>query len=333
MGGILLQRPPFSLLSSLSYADEMVTPGAGRTNTRRPGPRVRTLWLCIGLVFWTAAPGHAQDAPVDPTASQPLHWAFGSFLGTGVYRISDERSAFVLKIPARWALSHSAMGQDGERRLGLELRFPLTLGMLQSKTLGGYRNQDTYGTFAITPGLEVEIPVVRGWLLRPSFAIGWGKELGPNDDPAVNQSALIYQVGLKSRVHLPIEFGTWGLLTFVQYAGYNPTVGPSGDLLLVTGGLETRQRLFHLFNGPNPLFFETHATYNYVTALDKLRNGDAPPIDVGDFWEVGFAISQGVVPYRIFRIFPIERFGLAFQLSTDTDYRAIKLSFRSPFRM
>jgi len=204
--------------------------------------------------------------------------------------------------------------------------------VLRANSLGGYIGQDTYGTFSITPGLELEIPVTRDWLLRPSFALGWGTELGPTDDAVVEQTAFIFQAGLKSRVHLPIEIGNWGLLGALQYAGYDPNDGGVSDILVATGGLETRQRLGRLFHGPNPLFVESHATYSYVVDLAGRRRADAPTVGLDDFVEVGLAVSQGVVPFRLFGL-PIERLGLAFQMSTDTDYRAVKLSFRSPFRM
>ncbi len=262
-----------------------------------------------------------------------IHWAFSSFLGTGVYRITGERTAFILHIPGRFTLSRSKIGQDGERRVGVEVRLPLTLGIMQADTLGDFIDQESYGTVAFSPGVEVEIPVTRDWLLRPYVYFGGGWELGDADDnTSVVASALIYQTGLKSRYHLPIEVGNWGLLGAVQYAGYNPDAGASSDLLIVMGGLETRQRLGSLMNGNHALFIEGHATYSYVTDLAKLRNGANPPVGIDDFWEVGLGISQGVVPFRILRFIPIERFGVAFQLSTDTRYRAVKLSFRSPFR-
>ncbi len=269
-----------------------------------------------------------------------MHWAFGAFLGTGVYRLDEGRTAFTIQIPARWTLSRSALGQDGERRIGLELRFPVTLGVLTGDSIQDYIDQSVYGTIAFTPGIEAEIEVFRDLWLRPSFAMGWGTELGPDpvidpndpDPPEALSSALIYQVGLKSRYRLPIDRGVWSLLGFVQYAGYNPSEGPSADLLLVTGGFETRQRLGSLMRGNHALFWETHATYNYVSDLDRLRNGPGQPVGIDDFVEVGLAVSQGVVPFRLFGWLPIERVGIAFQLSTDLDYRAVKLNFRSPFR-
>lgn len=273
----------------------------------------------------------ASPATAQVRVTPPIHWGFGSFLGTGFYEISDDRRAFLLQIPARWTFRDAGFDAEGERRIGVELRAPLTLGVLQSGTVSGYTDQGTYGTVSIVPGLELEIPLTQDWLLRPYFAVGWGAELGPDDGSVVNQSALIYQAGLKSRYRLPTDLGTWAVLAAVQFAGYNPSTGDSSDLLVVTGGLETRQRFCQLFRGPNPLFIEAHATYNYVTDLSAVQRGTPTPTGVDDFFEVGLAISQGVIPFRIFRI-PIERFGIAFQMSVDSNYRAIKLNFRSPFR-
>jgi len=308
------------------------TPRPARTRLLRAA-RLVALVLLLGH----PAPLRAQDA----SDGRSLHWAFGTFLGTGVYRIGEDRTAFTVKIPGRFTVGRAALGDEGERRIGLELRFPVTVGVLTGDTIADYIGQDVYGTVAITPGLEAEIEVVRDWRLRPYFAVGWGTELGPVSapDPAdpdapidENESALIYQAGLKSRYRLPVDHGTWALLGAVAYAGYTPSEGARGDLLLVTGGFETRQRLGSLMRGNHALFWELDATYSFVSDLARLRDGASPPVGIDDFVEVGLGVSQGVVPFRALRWIPIERLGLAFQLSTNLEYRAVKLSFRSPFR-
>jgi hypothetical protein len=300
-------------------------------------PRRAAAGALLALLLVAPMAVRAQDSG----ESRPVHWALGTFLGTGIYRIGSDRTAFSLKIPGRFTVARSGLGANGERRIGLELRFPVTLGVLTGDSIADYIDQDVYGTVAFTPGLEAEIEVLRDWWLRPYLAFGWGTELGPVEEPDPTDpttsssqltSALIYQVGLKSRVHVPIERGVWALLGAVEYAGYNPSHGASGDLLLVSGGFETRQRLGSLVRGSHALFWEGHALYSYVTDLDRLRNGPGEPVGIDDFVEVGLAVSQGAVPFRLFGLIPIERLGLAFQLSTDLEYRAIKLSFRSPFR-
>jgi hypothetical protein len=300
------------------------------------GPRRKVV---VGLLLaWILA------APLVVSAQDSIdgvHCAFSSLLGTGVYRINSERSAFVLEIPARYTVSRSKYGQNGERRIGLEVRAPLTVGLLRGNNIEDFVDQDVYGTVTITPGLEAEVPLAEWWLVRPFFSVGWGTELGPDREPDLTDpanpivyergSALIYQAGFKTRFALPAEAGNWGLLGALRYAGYKPNDGRSADLLLIMGGVETRQRLGSYMNGNYALFVEAHASYSYVADLAELRKGEHRPIAVDDFWEVGLAVSQGVVPFRVFRI-PIERFGLAFQMSTDREFRAVKLSFRSPFR-
>jgi hypothetical protein len=304
------------------------------TESTQQAPRLRTaarVFISVGLLIATFAAPAAVRAGSGDDVAPPIHWAYGAFLGTGAYRISGDRAAFLLQIPARWTARRSGFDEDGKRRFGLELRFPLTLGVLRPDSTSGYIDQETYGTVSLTPGLELEFPLTHDWLLRPFFAVGWGTELGPDDVSAIKHSALIYQAGLKSRYRLPTDLGTWAVLAGVQFAGYNPDVGDSSGLLVITGGLETRQRLFQMFIGPNPLFIEAHAIYNYVNDLNERGNRAPAPVGVDDFWEVGLSVSQGVVPFRILRI-PIERIGIALQMGTNTDYRAIKLSFRSLFR-
>jgi hypothetical protein len=300
---------------------------------RRSRPREPLAVLCaasLALLACTLPQDAAAQSTEEPEAG--LHWAFASTLGTGVYRLAGDRTSFNILIPGRFALQRSKIGQENERRIGIELRFPLTLGVLQGNSFDDFVGQESLGTVSFVPGVELEIPVTQDWLLRPFASIGGGWELGEgSSNSSVVDSALIYSAGLKSRWHVPIDQGNWGVLSGVQYTGYDPRNGPSGDLLIVTGGLETRQRLFGLMRGNHALFIEAHGTYNYVSDLSKLREGEVRPLGIDDFWEAGLAVSQGVVPFRLFRI-PIERVGIAFQLSTDREYRAVKLSFRSPFR-
>lgn len=238
-----------------------VAPTRMRHGAGLPIP-ARLAWaVAAGLLLAAPMPAHAQDSG----EGRAVHWAFGTFLGTGVYRISSDRTAFSLKIPGRWTFGRSGLGEDGERSIALELRFPVTIGVLTGDSIADYIDQDVYGTVAITPGLEAEIEVLRDWWLRPYVAIGWGTELGPVKEPDPSDptatddglvSALIYQAGLKSRYRLPVDRGVWALLGAVEYAGYNPNRGASGDLLLVTGGFETRQRLGSLMRGNHALFWE-----------------------------------------------------------------------------
>ncbi len=253
-----------------------------------------------------------------------VHWAYGSFLGTGWYRVSADRKAFVLRIPPRWTYRQSGMDDEGNRQIGIEFRFPLTLGLAQIDDLGGIINQENFTTASFTPGIELEIPVTEKWLLRPYLRVGWGKELDGGE------SAWIYEGGIKSRYVLPIKKGDWGLLGAVQYAGYKPNVGASSDMLNLMVGIETRQPLGQFSFRDNPLYLEWQVTYNRLSDPASFRRRGDPNIEIHDFWEGALAVSMGDKPFRIFGM-NFDRFGLAYQISSDNRYRAIKINLRSPF--
>ena len=84
-------------------------------------PRSSASWAEASTFLRRAVTDCAQHG--DPAAESTIHWAFGSFLGTGVYRLSDERGAFVLKIPMRWTASQTAAA-SGEFAPRISTRAP-----------------------------------------------------------------------------------------------------------------------------------------------------------------------------------------------------------------
>lgn len=275
--------------------------------------------LCPGLLAADAD----NEAPADPEDGS-IHWAYGSFLGTGWYKISGDRKAFVLGIPLSWNYQKSGWAEDGKRQTGIEFKFPVTLGLAQIQDITSIVLPDNFSTASFTPGIELEIPLNRDWMLRPYLMAGWGKEIGGDE------SAWIYESGVKARYSLSWGNGNWDWLSAVQFAGFSPNVGESSTMLNIMTGIENQQQLGNwAFNG-NQLYLDWHFTYNrFSDPASFRRNGDSR-IEVTDFWESAAALSFGNKPIKILG-FNFDRLGLAYQISSDSEYRAIKLSLKSPF--
>lgn len=255
---------------------------------------------------------------------QPVHWAFSSFFGTGWYQVEDNRSVFVVRIPPRQTIRQSSY-ENGQRKLGIEIHYPLTLGLhnLDFDDIPGIISPDNFGTVSFTPGVEVEIPVNESWALRPFIKVGWGKEF------ELDQSAWIYETGIKSRYEFSSKHVEWAFLGNIQFAGFNPSDGQRDDISSVLLGLEARQPLARAFWGQE-YDLHWHATFTKLDRELQFANGDGSFTNIEDIFEVGLAFSFRDRPFR-FWFWKPARLGLGIKFSPDGDFQAITFTTRSWF--
>ena len=124
----------------------------------------RTLLSTVLLTLPAVAP--AQVVPYQP--EEQVHWAVAAFFGTGWYRVDENRKAFIFRIPPKQVLRESGWHDNGDRKLGVEIEYPVALGLHQLDDLPDFIEFDNYGTISFTPGVRVEIPVSERWSLRRS---------------------------------------------------------------------------------------------------------------------------------------------------------------------
>jgi hypothetical protein len=258
------------------------------------------------------------------TIFEPVHWAYSSFFGTGWYRVEDARSVFVIRAPIRQILRESSFTETGSRKLGVEIRYPLTIGMHDIEDLGGIIENDNFATASFTPGIELEIPINQRWYLRTLAHVGWGSDLG-NDD-----SAWIYYAGIKSRYVFPAKNHQWSLLNGLYYAGYTPDEGRSDHLAVAQIGVELLQPLKKATIKGEPI--DLHWTFMYSFLGNELHfnlpDGSFDPIQ--DQMEVSLQMSFRNRPFRVW-FFDVQRLGLGYQFSTSGEFTAITFSMRSWF--
>lgn len=255
---------------------------------------------------------------------EPIHWAYSSFFGTGWYQVEDSQSVFVMRMPISQTLRESSLSESGERKLGLQIKYPLTLGLHDLDDVGGILETGNLGTVSFAPGVVLEIPINKRWYLRPFAHVGWGKELN------TGESAWIYYTGVKSRYAFPGKKYDWYLLNSLYYAGYTPDQGRSDHLAIAQLGAELRQPL-----GKATLFgrnIDLHWSLMYSFLGHELHfnlpDGNFEPID--DQIEAAIAISLRDGPYA-FWFFKIHRLGVGYQFSSNGQFQAITFSMRSWF--
>jgi hypothetical protein len=266
----------------------------------------------------------AQSVPAGSEPAKQVHWAVGAFFGTGWYQVDKNRSVYILRIPPRQRVREAGFDEEGNRRLGIEIQYPLALGLNRLDDIPDFIDFDNYATVSFTPGVQVEIPIDRRWSLRPfaHFGYGWESE--------TEEGALIWYGGIKSRYRFHDDRYRWAFLSGVYYAGYKPEFEDRGKYGSVMAGLEFNQplRSFRLDN--DPLYLNWHLTYNWF--FDRLNfHVDEDRVEsFRDQWELGLALGKRDARMKIW-FMSFEHIGLGFRWSSNGQFNAITVNFRSPF--
>ena len=272
------------------------------------------------LVITTTATARAQ-APVE----DPIHWAYGAYFGTGVYRVDGGEEAFIISMRPRWQAREAALNDDGGRTVGIALRFPVAIGAyeLDVADVGGTLRADNVSTLSAVPGIEFDVPMSARWSLKPLAYLGWGTEL---DGDA---SAWIYWTGIKSRFVFPRDEATWALVNALTYVGYSARAGDNGNVLPLFTGFEVDRPLGMKKVADEPVVFHWHVAYtSYLNQLELVNNIEH--IRLEDEWELGLAFSTGPEPLRLWRL-KWDRVGIAYRFGSDGDFSGISLYFKSLF--
>jgi len=275
----------------------------------------------FGLIFCV---GHPLTSYAEPPEYEPVHWAYSTFFGTGWYQVGDNRSIFVLRLPPRQSLRESGFDDAGKRKIGIEIHYPLTLGLHSIDDIPDFIQIDNFGTVSFTPGVELEIPINEKWYLRSFAHVGWGIDLDSSD------SVWIYYTGLKSRYTFEGEKFDWALLNGLYYAGYTPDDGRSDRLAAAEIGVEFRQPLnsFTLMDREVDL----HYSFMYSFLGKELHFGlpDGGFDVVEDQFEIGVAMSFRSKPYKLWFL-NVRRLGIGYKFTSEDQFKAITLSMRSWF--
>jgi len=286
--------------------------------------RCHAAWLKFVALPMSALVCMTASANETRAVFEPVHWAYSSFFGSGWYKVDDARSVFVLKAPVRQTLRKSALSESGGRVLGIEIRYPVTLGLHQIEDFGGIIDNDNFATASFTPGVGLEIPVNPQWYMRTQANLGWGTDLQNSD------SAWIYYAGIKSRYAFPAEKYQWSLLNSLYYAGYSPDEGRSDHLAAAQLGAELRQPLerFAIRGEPVALYWTLMYSFLGNELHFDLPDGKFKPIQ--DQVEIGLQIGLLNRPFRLWT-FEFQRIGLGYQFSPDGELTAITFSLSSWF--
>ena len=279
--------------------------------------------LVVSSACLFLAPGGAS---AQEASSSSVHWAYSSYFGTGWYQVSGDRDVFVLRTTPRWELRKANYAEDGKRTIGIEFKFPITIGLdrFDINDIPGAADLENLASLSVTPGVDVTIPISERWALRPFVSLGWGTLL--ND----SESAWTYWTGIKSRYAFQNGKLNWALINSVAYVGYTPTEGPSEDFWPLMAGLEFDYPLGQSERDHEQLFLSWHGMYTtFEHNLDLVIEDDST-LPITDQWEFGLSFHKENERIKIW-LFSFDRLGLAFRFSSSGDLKGISFVFRSVF--
>ena len=293
-----------------------------------PGPSVRrrvtsrrsgTLLVAAALMVLIPVAVPAQEDPAaDPTAAQLVNFAYASQLGTGVYSVED-RTVYVLRAPVSFRVRHA-----DETRWGIRVLLPLTLGLhdFEPRDLidEGFP-EGKLETLTLVPGVQFDKRLYDRWIVRPYARLGAAKDLEGGD------LAIVYDVGLKSR--LILLRGTWELSLGNEflYAGATPTGEDSSSFFVeLDTGFDARHPMGFTVKERDPFFSLFAIHHLYVEPLEFERFF-GEPVRVRNTVEVGFAL--GVEPVAKIWGMKIPQLGLSYEYGSD--FWALRFNVGFPF--
>ena len=267
---------------------------------------------------------YIADVAAQEVSARSVHWAYSSYFGSGWYRVSGDRDVFVLRMTPRWDLSDADLAEDGTRTTGVELSFPITVGLnrIDFDDIPGTTDPDNLASLSVTPGIAVTIPLSERWALRPFASVGWGTLLNESE------SAWTYWGGIKSRYTFQNGNLNWALINSVTYVGYSPSVGPSEHFWPLVAALEFEYPIGNKQRDDDSLFVSWHGMYtSFENDLD-LVSQEGSTLPITDEWEFGLSFHKQEKPIKIWW-FNFDSLGLAYRFSSSGDLKGISFVFRS----
>ena len=274
--------------------------------------------MCSVFLCCTSIPAQAQQTL---EAEETVHWAYAAFMGTGLYKLDDNREVFILRVPLDWQWREPALTEDGQRRLGVRFEAPLSLGLHQLDGLNDLVDSDNFGTLSITPGVELDYLASERWKLRGYAHLGRG---GATDG---GEAAWIYDLGVRSRYAFRHGALDWGLVNELFHAGYDPDGGPADSL---GGFLAGTDFSLPLAGSSSGLALSWDLSYRWLGNNLSFRNRNASTSTFDDEWQLGIALARPGRPFKLgFLSFP--QLGLGYRFASEGGFSAITLNFQPLF--
>ena len=275
------------------------------------------LALVLAALFAPPAPA-ADPEPRGPALEDsPVNYAYAALLGSGIYTISG-RTIQIYTITGEVPLV-----RPSDERIGVGLILPVTLGFFdfEPEDLLESGLPEGVNTLSFVPGVELAIPLRRGWSLFPWVQVGVALDF------AADQQSWIFAGGLDARWER--RYGARLLRATVKpfYAGnVLEGFGSYDDYGEVDLGLEAREPLGACLGSAELDVGYFLIAYYYTQDLSFLR---APSTRLGlsNQFEAGFTVGT-VRPVRVWGV-TLPRVGFSYRFGAGVP--AVRLVLGAPF--
>lgn len=275
--------------------------------------------LALLLSLFVTPVAYSQE-----TADPDVHWAYASFFGTGWYKVSDTREAFVIRAAPRWTVGESGINEQGKREFDYTFRVPVTLGLTRFDLddIPGLIDPDNLSTLSVGFSADIDIPVTERFSVRPIAEIGYGTMLGESD------RAWTWRTEVRSRYMFESGKLNWRLLAGLGITGFEPNSGESDDFSYASVGAEFDYPIKWLSTENRQSILYWH--FGYTSFIDEIEFVSGPTrIDtVADYWQFGLALGNRDKPIKIWFL-SFDRLGLSYKYSNTGRLRGITFVFRS----
>ncbi|MFA9421032.1 MAG: hypothetical protein ACERLB_12850 [Gammaproteobacteria bacterium] len=256
-----------------------------------------------------------------------IHWAYSAYFGTGTYKLGDLATVAVVRPTPGWTFREAAIDEDGKRTVGWRLRVPVAIGYHQFdfRNISEIIDPGNVVTLSVIPGVEMDIPVTRRWLLRPLLYAGWGTVTDSSE------TAWSYWTGIKSRYTWNTGKLEWSLLNAISYVGFNPNADGTEGMVPIMAGFEWAYPFTNWKMDNVPLELSWHLEYtSFQNDLDIPPFLDSNTERVLDLWQVGVALGKHGKSFEFLGM-EWDRIGLAVERGGNNNLRGIKIYFSSVF--
>ncbi len=273
--------------------------------------------LALALLGTSVAFGQQETAP-------DVHWAYASFFGTGWYKISDTREAFVIRTASRWPVREARFDDAGNRTLGYTFRVPVTLGLARFdfEDIPGIVDPDNISTLSIGFAADIDIPINDRFSLRPIGELGFGTILGESGD------AWTWRTELRSRYRFEAGKLDWALLASIGNTGFKPDDGDSDHFTFAALAAEFDYPINWLTTDDRQTLLHWHLGYTDFIDEISFSSGTTRLDSVANYWQLGLAIGRQEQPIKVWFL-EFDRLGLAYKYGDNGRLRGITFVFRS----
>jgi len=283
------------------------------------GAARRSLPMFLAVLVFLPTGSQGQQVGLPDTSL--IHWAYAAAFGTGIYQLGENARTFVFRIRPVIKKSFSFQNYLNGRKFHFELRLPVTIGLHEFSLTELLSPNFRQASF--TPGVMLQIPLLRNWDVQLFGNLGRGAELSETRD-----SAWIYWGGINSRLAFRMFKTDFALLNSVGSYGFTPNEGKAEAISNLITGLEWNQRLGSLEMGTEPLSLRTEVLYYYYfEGIDILWNPGREPTTLSWEWEIGISLSKQT-PFRLW-ILKFHRLGIGYRFSPHS--RGIRFISYSTF--